>query len=288
MTDTCALTFNLLCVIIQLHFKRGKVIVLAIIPGLGWTFDTQATAYDRWRPTYVAALYRDIFEYMPLDGHSRALEIGSATGQATRPILDTGCHVTAVEPGANLAALAKHNFAGYPNFDVSVSKFEDCALPEGAFDLAYSASAFHWVPEQIGYENVFHALKPGGAFARFANHPYPAPEDATLNDDIQLAYARYMPGNELGLPYTAQAAQASAQLAAKYGFCDIEYHLYHRRRVFSASEYVALLSTYSDHIVLSEHDRSRFMREIEDAINRHGGYFALDDTIELGLARKPA
>lgn len=264
------------------------MIRLAITPGLGWTFDTQAAAYDRWRPTYVAALYRDIFEYMPLGAGSRALEIGIATGQATRPILDAGCRVTAVEPGAQLAALARHNFAGYPGFEVLVARFEDCPLPEGAFELAYSASAFHWVPEQQGYQKVFRALKPGGAFARFANHPYPAPEDAELNADIQRAYARYMPGNRLGQPYTAQAAQARAQLAAKYGFCDIEYHIYRRRRVFSAQEYVALLGTYSDHIVLAEAERTGFMREVEAAINRHGGYFALDDTIELGLARKPA
>lgn len=260
---------------------------LAVIPGLGWTFDTRAVEYDRWRPTYVAALYRDIFDYMPLGVDSSALEIGIGTGQATRPILDTGCRVTAVEPGEHLAAVARHNFSGYPRFDVIVGKFEDCELPECAFDLAYSASAFHWVPEQAGYEKVFRSLKPGGAFARFANHPHPAREDTALNDDIQRAYARYMPGNRPSPEYTAQAAQARAQIAAKYGFCDIEYRLYHRRRVFSAREYVALLGTYSDHIVLPEPSRAQFIAEVEAAINRHGGYFALDDTIELGLARKP-
>lgn len=260
---------------------------MAIIPGLGWTFDTRALAYDRWRPAYVAALYRDIFEYSPLNSDSRALEIGIATGQATRPILDTGCRVTAVEPGRQLAALATHNFSGYTGFDVLTCKFEDCALPERAFDLVYSASAFHWVPEQAGYEKVFRILKPGGAFARFANHPYPAPEDAALNDDIQRVYARYMPGNELSPQYTAQDAHARAHIAARYGFCDIAHHIYRRRRVFSAKEYVALLCTYSDHIVLPEPDHTRFMRDIEAAIDRHGGCFALDDTIELGLARRP-
>lgn len=260
---------------------------MPVKPGLGWTFDTQAEAYDRWRPHYVAELYRDIFNYLTPGAGRRALEIGSATGQATRPILDAGFSVTAIEPGAQLAELARRNFKGYAGFEVIVRKFEDCALPDGAFDLAYSASAFHWVPERAGYEGVLRALKPGGAFARFANHPYPAPESAELYRDMQRAYARFMPGSKPSPPYTAQAAQARAQLAAKYGFCDIEYRLYRRRRVFSASEYTALLGTYSDHIALPEPERAQFWREIEDAINRHGGCIALDDTIDLELARRP-
>ena len=43
---------------------------------------------------------------------------------------------------------------------------------DNTFDLVFSASAFHWVPEKIGYEKVFSMLKNGGVFARFANHPY--------------------------------------------------------------------------------------------------------------------
>lgn len=31
-----------------------------------------------------------------------------------------------------------------------------------AYDLIYSASAFHWIPEEIGYTKVYKALKPGG------------------------------------------------------------------------------------------------------------------------------
>jgi len=30
-------------------------------------------------------------------------------------------------------------------------------------DLVYSASAFHWIPEDIGYSKVYDMLKPEGA-----------------------------------------------------------------------------------------------------------------------------
>ena len=63
---------------------------------------------------------------------------------------------------------------GYPKElyqDLFAYKPVDAALEEGAYDLVYSASAFHWIPEEIGYPKVYGMLKPGGAFARFANHP---------------------------------------------------------------------------------------------------------------------
>ena len=124
---------------------------MPVIPGLGWTFDTVAATYEKLRPGYVEALYQDIFAYCPLDAASRAVEVGIGGGQATGPILATGCAVTAVEPGENFCALCKEKFAAYPNFSVVNGKFEDVEFPRTSCDLVSSASAFHWVPEEIGY-----------------------------------------------------------------------------------------------------------------------------------------
>ena len=67
---------------------------MPVIPGLGWTFDTVADTYAKLRPGYVDAIYRDIFACCPLDASSRAVEVGIGGGQATEPILKTGCSVT--------------------------------------------------------------------------------------------------------------------------------------------------------------------------------------------------
>ena len=75
-------------------------------------------------------------------------------------------------------------------------------------------------------------------------------------------------------------------IAEKYGFSDIRYALFHRRRVFSAREYVELLGTYSDHIAMEETMRAEFFSRIEEAIVKHGGFITLYDTIDLQLARK--
>ena len=259
---------------------------MPVIPGLGWTFDTVAATYEKLRPGYVDALYQDIFAYRPLDASSHAVEVGIGGGQATEPILATGCAVTAVEPGTNFCALCREKFAVYPGFAAVNARFEVADLPPDSCDLVYSASAFHWVPEEIGYRKAHEILRPGGAFARFANHPFKDKGRPGMHEALQEIYAVYMPGSLVPNEYTEEQAARRAAIAAKYGFTDIQHRLYHRTRDFTAAEYVQLLGTYSDHIAIEEKTRGRFFREIEAAINRLGGMITIYDTIDLQLARK--
>ncbi len=124
------------------------------------------------RPGYVPELYKDILSYIPINQSSNVVEVGIGGGQATLPILKTGCNLTAVEYGAELAELCRNKFKEYPNFSAITAKFEDFKCEDNTCDLIYSASAFHWIPEELGYKKVFALLKSGGVFARFANHPY--------------------------------------------------------------------------------------------------------------------
>ena len=89
------------------------------------------------------------------------------------------------------------------------------------------------------------------------------------------------------VPYSEEAARQRAVIAAKYGFTDIRWAMFHRTRTFTAAEYIQLLGTYSDHIAIDAPTRNRFFSAIEAAINRHGGLFTIYDTIDLQLARKP-
>jgi SAM-dependent methyltransferase len=265
---------------------------MPVIAGLGWTFDTVASTYEKLRPGYVGELYENLFAYRPLHEASHALEVGIGGGQATKPVLATGCAVTAVEPGENFCALCKEKFAAYPGFSTINGKFEETPLPENRFDLVYSASAFHWVPEDIGYRKVYSILKSGGAFARFANHPYPDKGRPGLTDEIDGLYRAYYDNyhhRSIGKPveYSEDAARQRAEIAAKYGFTDIRWALFHRTRTFTADEYIRLLGTYSDHIAIDEPIRREFFAAIGQAINRHGGLFTLYDIIDLQLARKP-
>ncbi len=257
------------------------------INGLEWTFDTNAETYDNLRPGYPSKLYSDIFAQIALNSTSNAVEIGIGGGQATLPILKTGCSLIAVEYGENLSELCREKFKNFPKFKVVTSKFEDYISENESCDLIYSASAFHWIPEEIGYSKVFDLLKSGGVFARFANHPFGDKGRLKLWEEIQKIYAVYMPNSKSPKPYTEADAESRSKIAEKYGFVDISYKLYHRTRSFSAAEYTKLLSTYSDHIALPENIRNEFYLKIKEAINNHGGTITIYDTIDLQIARKP-
>lgn len=260
---------------------------MAIIKGLEWTFNTEAERYEKMRPGYISELYQDIYTYIPINKSSNVVEIGIGGGQATLPILKTGCKVTAVEYGENLAELCRRKFKDFPGFSAVTAKFEDFECDSNTCDLIYSASAFHWIPEEIGYRKVFKMLKSGGVFARFANHPYKDKGREEIHEAIQKIYSVYMPNSLPPNEYSEDDARKRAEIAQKYGFTDISYKLYHRTRSFTAQEYISLLGTYSDHIAIEENTRRKFFSEIENAIDNLGGQITIYDTIDLQLARKP-
>lgn len=265
---------------------------MPIIKGLEGTFDTVASTYEKLRPGYPEQLYQMLLDYMPIDESSNVVEVGIGGGQATLPILETGCNLTAVEYGENFSELCIKKFKDYRNFSVITGKFENTDFAEAMYDLVYSASAFHWIPEALGYTKVFSMLKSGGAFVRFANHPYRDKGNPELSREIDNIYDKYYykfynrqqkKENE----YSKEQAIQRAKIAEHYGFSDIKYALFHRTRTFSAKEYIALLGTYSDHIAIEESIRKDFFNRIEEAINKYGGSITIYDTIDLQLARKP-
>lgn len=260
---------------------------MAIIKGLENKFNEVYTEYDKWRPTYVPELYKDIFDFKEVDKFSSVLEIGIGTGQATIPILERECFLMAIEIGDKLAEFTKQKFNQYKNFNIKNIAFQDYNCPNNSFDMIYSASAFHWIPEKIGYLKVYSMLKSGGIFACFANHPYRAKGNEELDIAIQKAYSKYMPSSPLEPEYREDDAKNRSEISKKYGFVDVNYKLYYRTRIFNAQEYISLIGTYSDHRGLEESKRVEFFNEIKDVIKNFGDKITIYDTIDLQLARKP-
>ncbi len=258
---------------------------------LAYTFDTVAPLYERLRPGYVDELYQRIFNFAPINESSNVLEIGIGCGQATFPILCTGCKLTAIEYGERLSKLCKEKFKEYKNFSIITGKFEEIDLSKNTYDLVFSASAFHWIPEDLGYPKVYSLLKNGGVFAQFANHPYPYGENPALAKEMDKIYEIYYypfwgEKKETLKKYNEEQARLKTAVAEKYGFENNRYYLFYRTRTFSAKEYIMLLGTYSNHIAIDEPIRTKFFSEIENSIYRHGGKITVHDTIDLQLAIK--
>src|SRR6266542_2199055 len=79
------------------------------------TFNQAADLYDRARPGYPPALFDDLAELAGVGPGCRVLEIGPGTGQATVPLAERGCHIVAVELGADLAAVARPDQQALPD-----------------------------------------------------------------------------------------------------------------------------------------------------------------------------
>jgi SAM-dependent methyltransferase len=252
--------------------------------GLNLIFDQSAEVYDRVRPRYVKALFEDVAAFV--GPGRRALEIGAGTGQATESFLVLGFDVTALEPGAGMAAILRRKYGENPRFRVEETLFQDYA-GEGGFDLIYAATSFHWIDEEVGYPKALSLLKPGGALALFWNHPAPARACASMDREIQEAYEKHTSWPK-PRPFSAEEALPRRKMAlAQYGFRDADARLYESQRRLSAAEHDLLLDTYSPHLALGPEVRSALKRDIARAIDAHGGAITLCDTIDLYLARRP-
>ncbi len=108
---------------------------------LALTFDSAADLYDRVRPDYPDALFDDLITATDLTQASRLLEVGSATGKATLPLVRRGFDVTCIEPGHDLARIARQNLSGYA-VRVIESRFEQWQPRHGeVFELVFALSA---------------------------------------------------------------------------------------------------------------------------------------------------
>ena len=73
----------------------------------GMVFDEIAAEYDRRRPAYPDELIDQACQVAGIGSGDHVLEVGCGSGQLTRGLLARGLHVTALEPGESLMALAR-------------------------------------------------------------------------------------------------------------------------------------------------------------------------------------
>ena len=237
--------------------------------------------FDKWRGRYCDELFADLIAYAQLGPGKTALEIGPGTGQATEPILKTGCSYLAIELGANFTRAMQQRFGHYENFGIVNGDFETHDFGSRQYDLVYSAATIQWIPEEMGFPKVYGLLKHGGTFAMMLTRTdYRSPNE-DLYQKIQQVYDRYFHPET---KYTCSLAYSNVE---KHGFVDFECHQYPKTRQYTADEYVSWIGTHADHITLPEPYRTLFYTGIRDAILGFGNTITLHDTIVLYLARKP-
>jgi SAM-dependent methyltransferase len=235
------------------------------------TFDGAALLYDQVRPGYPEELFDDDVSISGIPSGGRVLEIGCGTGQATVPLARRGYGVLCVELGENLAAVARRNLASYPRVEVRTGDFEEYPLQERAFDLAVSATAFHWLDPAVAYPKVVRALRPGGSIALFWNEHVHSDASGGFFEAAQKVYEReapeiVKPDDHKGLPRPEVLPDRTAEIEASGLFAGVVRRDYRWDEPYDAEGYLRVLSTYSGHISLDPDTRERLFCGISDLI----------------------
>jgi SAM-dependent methyltransferase len=206
----------------------------------------------------------DVVELAGFGPGSRIVEIGCGTGQATAGLAECGLDVTCVELGPRLAEVAQRELASYPNVRVVNADVEHWQ-PEGApYDGVAAFLAFHWVDPERRYQLAAALLRPGGALAVASVHHVMPPGADPFYLDVQEDYrAVGMAGDEPPPPpEKIVGVAADFEASGLFGPVAVRRRMY--EVVHTADEHIALLNTYSPHLLMPEEQR----RELDARIRR--------------------
>ncbi len=253
-------------------------------------FGEVAELYDRHRPTYPPALIDDLVAEARLDGSQGVLEVGAGTGKATVLFAERGIPVVAVEPSAEMAAVAHRSVDGYAGVEIEQSDFETWDPRGRRFPLLFSGQAWHWVTPEMGLAKARDVLVPQGVLAPFWNRV--AWERAEIRQALIDAYARAAP--DLARDGAMHPADLGAddgagwadEIAAVDGLTGAEIRHYEWTLDYSAAEYAGMLATTSDVRLLDGVQRGALLEAVTTVIAAHGEPLSLPMRTRLCLARR--
>ena len=121
-------------------------------------FSSRAGDYQN-RPGYAPELLDYLRETYGLAPSYNVADVGAGTGFLTRVLLQSGCRVHAVEPNAEMRAVAEAELGGDPNFISVPGQAEHLPLADASMD------ALHWFQIEPSRTEFLRVLKPGGWLA---------------------------------------------------------------------------------------------------------------------------
>lgn len=231
------------------------------------SFDDNAEAYDKYRSGYSHEVINDIIELSGITAEDKILEIGCGTGQITIDFLSRGYGITAIEKGRELARITAKKFAGYNNFKIVNSSFEEFETTD-KFKLVLSAQAFHWIDKDTGIDKTINLLNRSGSAALVWK--IDVSQDTEFYNDTNKVYGKYFPKDEKQ-PYLQEKVDEYEFLLKNRkeltGFIKKEYYT---DKLFAKEQYIGLLKTDSLLSKLTAVNREKFLNEISSVIDAHG------------------
>jgi len=251
-------------------------------PFIPRTFGRQAfgldpAGYDAARPAYPDWVFDFLRDRCGLVPNTATFEIGAGTGTATRRLLQLGANpLLAVEPDQRLAAFLRKTVPDRA-LTVMVAPFEEAELPAASFDLGLSATAFHWLSEDLALSKVAKLLRPGGWWAVlwnvFGDSSRPDPFHEATKSLVNQPLSPSAGNGEV--PFALDAEARVAALERTRAFDLIEHRTSTWSLVLDADQTAALYATYSNINILPDrehvlHELRRIARdEFQDRVTRN-------------------
>ena len=163
-------------------------------------------------------------------------------------MLDFGSDpLLAIEPDSRLVAFLGKSIQDTA-LSVHVSAFEDAAIERASFDLGVSATAFHWLNEDMALSKIAELLRPGGWWAMvwnvFGDNSRPDPfHEATK---ALLTGPSSPSAGARDIPFALDADARVAALERTGAFEAIEFQASAWPLILDPDQTVALYATFSN------------------------------------------
>lgn len=252
------------------------------------SFDDDPSAYETARPGYPPELFDVLADRCGLGPFTRVLEIGPGTGQATIPLLDRGARIVAFDAGAAMADRLRANTAGRACVVHAEAIERTKKLGRySCFDLAVSATAFHWVDASVALPRIADHLAPGGWLALWWTLYRDRDGDEFL-DAIEPVLARFQTAaRRVESTFAAWTQRRIGDIRAHDRFGDVDVLHWRTPAVYDPASMRALFASFSDWSTLPEPLRTHVLDEVAEAVeHRFGGSVTRTFTTTMYLARR--
>ncbi|MFE2430599.1 class I SAM-dependent methyltransferase [Streptomyces sp. NPDC059373] len=236
------------------------------------SFGSASEQYDHYRPSPPHLLIDDLVALRPVD----VLDVGCGTGKVAVDLVGRGMRVLGVEIDERMADLARGH--GVP---VEVAEFESWDATGRRFDLITCADAWHWIDPVRGSKKAATVLRPGGTLALFWSY-------YLLDDNVAALFQRvydehapqarthsYEPHQAQGEPFEPISA-----------FGPIETRNYQWEATVSATNWVGLVATFSDHRALTPQQLTTVQAALWGAIEELGGDVTVSRGVHAAFAQR--